>query len=249
MVCENCGNENAGNAVFCAFCGKKLAASPRRAVRREKVAVSGSGRKQVIPDRPAPVAGRDASTLIPRRKRRDDMFFDDAVLPDEDPYDEDRMRDRRARRRSLIAGIVLLGVMIYVFWLLVLPGGQEYRASIGWGAPAGAYSRLGDNYLADGDVQSAARYYYDALRLDPDNYEYARDVASTQALLANYETALAAYAKCITLDENAAENYKAVSDIYVAMGDNERAMNALMTGFNRTGDLTLFRAYQQITSN
>lgn len=223
------------------------AGSPETA--RHGAARDAAGR--AVPERKAPVpprkkAGWEApSTLVPKRRKRpaDDLFFED-VEPGDDFEEDDDLMGRRIK--SAIAALCLLAVLGFVFWLLVLPGGQILRAKMGVGAPASAYAALGQQYLAEGSMKRAADAYYDALRLDPDNYDYALQVAQTQELLGDRETALAAYAKCLSLDPSRPEPYQAVAQIYQQMGDLDRAANALKVGYDSTGDLELLQAYQTL---
>ena len=62
--------------------------------------------------------------------------------------------------------------------------------------------------------------------------------------LGDRERALTAYAKCMSLKPAEAEPYRAVAELYRQLGDEERVRNALKTGYDRTGDLELFRAYE-----
>lgn len=206
---------------------------------------------RAVPERKSPVPPRKKadweapSTLVPKRRKRpaDDLFFED-VEPGDDFEEDDDLMGRRIK--SAIAALCLLAVLGFVFWLLVLPGGQMLRAKMGVGAPASAYAALGQQYLSEGSMKRAADAYYDALRLDPDNYDYALQVAQTQEMLGDRETALAAYAKCLSLDPGRPEPYRAVAQIYQQMGDLDRAANALKVGYDSTGDLELLQAYQAL---
>ncbi len=231
-------------------------AEPRReAPRPVRGAVGANGRIEDVPARKAPIKpSKNASwervnTLIPKRKKRpqDDLFFEDIDQPGERAYDEEEDELVWPRRiKSAAAGLFLLAVLSFVFWLLILPGGQVFRASMGMGAPASAYAGLGDRYLGENSVKRAADAYYDALRLDPNNYDFAFKVARTQALVGERNKALAAYAKCIELKGDQWEPYQAVAELYEQMGDLPRAANALKAGYDRTGNLDLFRAYEEV---
>ena len=224
--------------------------TPRRTARPGNTDAAG----RPVPERKAPVVPRKEagwagpSTLVPKRRKRpaEDMFFEEAE-PDE-AFDQDE--DQLARRvKSAAAAVFLLAVLGFVFWLIVLPGGQMLRARMGMGAPANAYAALGEQYLNEGSMKRAADMYYDALRLDPDNYDYALRVAQTQELVGDRERALTAYAKCMSLKPAEAEPYRAVAELYRQLGDQERVRNALKTGYDRTGDLELFRAYEAMTKD
>ena len=203
---------------------------------------------QPVPERKPPVAPRKEakwtapSTLVPKRRKRpaEDLFFEDE---ESESFDEDEGQLAR-RVKSAAAAVFLLAALGFVFWLIALPGGQMLRARMGMGAPASAYAALGQQYLNEGSMKRAADMYYDALRLDPDNYDYALWVAKTQELVGDRERALTAYAKCMSLKPAEAEPYRAVAELYRQLGDEERVRNALKTGYDRTGDLELFRAYE-----
>lgn len=246
MICGKCGKENPEGARFCAFCAQPLVGeekpSPRR---RDGGAVDASGRKTAPPARKRPVDPR-ASTIIPRRKRKEtDLFFEDIAMPRETPYEDAEEGGERGHKiRSAVAGVLLLVVLGVVFWLLALPGGQAFRAGLGLDAPASAHATLGDRHTAEGSVRRAAEAYYKALVLDPENYDYALKVGQTQTQIGDYDKALSAYALCIKLKETASEPYRAVADIYVRQGRTDYALSALSTGYDRTGNLDLFRAYE-----
>lgn len=223
--------------------------------RRVNRAARSNGRMQEPPARKAPIAPKKKagwtapSTLVPKRKKRggDDLFFEDIERPGERPYDElDDEVDWNRRIKSGVAAAFLLVVLGFVFWLLVMPGGQMLRAGMGWGGSAAGYAALGDRYLSENSVRRAADAYYEALRMEPENYDFMLKVAKTQALVGDREKALTAYLKCITLRESAWEPYKAVSELYEQMGDKDRALNALKIGYDKTGRLDLFRAYEAL---
>ena len=128
--------------------------------------------------------------------------------------------------------------------MLFRSGGHAFRAGIGMGGSAETYVQLGDRYLKENSIKRAADAYYDALRLAPDNYDYALKVAKTQELIGNREKALSAYAKCIALTPSAPEPYRAVAALYRQMGETDQSINALKHGFDNTGDIELFHEYE-----
>ena len=134
-----------------------------------------------------------------------------------DEYDEVESAYGR-HVKSAVAGLFLLAVLAGIFYLLVMPGGQKLRASMGLGSKAWAYAALGDEYLEGGSVKRAADAYYDALRMDPDNFDYALKVARTQEMIGDRDKALNAYAKCIDLDPTRPEPYTEVAELYRLMG-------------------------------
>ncbi|MEF9896305.1 MAG: zinc-ribbon domain-containing protein [Clostridia bacterium] len=231
---------------------------PRENAQKRQGVVDGTGRVQRPPERKAPVvpprkdAYTEQDTIIPRKKRRradDDMFFEDIDLPDENPYEEDDEDDENRVARYIksgVAALVLLLVMGVLFWLWLLPSGQTFRASMGFGAPAGAYALLGDQYMNEGSLKRAADAYYTALRLDPASYDYSLMVARTQSQLGDQDRALAAYAKCISLKPDQPDPYREVGEIYQQNSEPDLALNAYKTGYDKTGDLDLFKKYQDL---
>ncbi len=203
--------------------------------------------RRSIPERRAPVIPRkradreNPNTIVPRKRRvrKEDPFFE------MDEYDEVESAYGR-HVKSAVAGLFLLAVLAGIFYLLVMPGGQKLRASMGLGGKAWAHAALGDEYLEGGSVKRAADAYYDALRMDPDNFDYALKVARTQEMIGDRDKALNAYAKCIDLDPTRPEPYTEVAELYRLMGDVERQKNSLKAGFDRTGDTELFRAYEKL---
>lgn len=204
-------------------------------LRAQEKAVTASGGVVTPPARRAPV--RNSAPAKPRKPRRDDLFFEDLEIPREDFYDEvaeDRALSRRIR--TIVALSLVLCVAIVIIWFNWMPGGQVFRARFGLGAPASAYKMLGDQELAAGQVPRAASAYYDALRLDPDNYDYALLVGKTQEMIGDRDNAAKAYMKCVLLRPSDAEAYKRLVDLYTVMGDTEAARTWREEGYRQTMD-------------
>jgi tetratricopeptide (TPR) repeat protein len=88
-------------------------------------------------------------------------------------------------------------------------------------------------------VQRAADAYYSALKLDPDNYEYAMLVGKTQEMVGDRDAAIKAYMVCVKLKETAVEPYVRLRDLYKVRGDDQMAENWRAEGYAKTGDATL----------
>ena len=210
--------------------------------------------REEVPDRKPPISSwkkpnwANVDTFIPKQRKRNpsDLFFEDIDLPDAVSYAAE-VEDERELTKRIKSGLAL-GLLLIVLgilcWLFFLPGGHAFRAGIGMGATAQTYAQLGERYLSENSIKRAADAYYDALRLEPNNYDYALKVARTQELTGNREKALSAYAKCIALTPSAPEPYRAVAALYRQMGENEQAANALKVGFDNTGDIELFHEYE-----
>ncbi len=210
-----------------------------RATRMEQgKAVTASGGMVTPPARRAPVRG--ASPMKPKRTGRDDLFFEDLEMPRENYYDEaseDRALSRRIRGIIALALVICVGIV--VIWFNWMPGGQIFRARFGLGAPASAYKTLGDQERAGGQIQRAADAYYDALRLDPNNYDYALLVGQTQEMIGDRENASRAYMKCVMLRPTDAEAYKRLVELYTVMGDTQAAETFRAQGYKETADPSL----------
>lgn len=207
-----------------------------RAARMEQgKAVTASGGMVTPPARRAPV--RSSSPMKPRKSTRDDLFFEDLEMPRENYYDEaaeDRALSRRIRGIIALALVICVGIV--VIWFNWMPGGQIFRARFGLNAPASAYKALGDQERSGGQIQRAADAYYDALRLDPNNYDYALLVGQTQEMIGDRENAAKAYMKCVVLRPADAEAYKRLVELYTVMGDAEAAKTWREEGYRQTTD-------------
>jgi hypothetical protein len=204
-------------------------------LRAQGKAVTASGGMVTPPARRAPV--RSSRPMKPRKPRRDDLFFEDLEIPRENYYDEaaeDRALSRRIR--TIVALALVLCVAIVVIWFNWMPGGQVFRARFGLGASASAYKMLGDQEYAAGQIQRAANAYYDALRRDPNNYDFALLVGETQEKVGDRENAAKAYMKCVVLRPTDAEAYKRLVELYTVMGDAEAAKTWREEGYRQTMD-------------
>jgi tetratricopeptide (TPR) repeat protein len=215
--------------------------APRDRAERGK-AVTASGGMVTPPARRSP--GRSSRPFLPqKRPGGKDLFFEDMETPAENFYDE-AMEERALAHR--IKGIVtialLVGVLMVAIWLMWTPGGQMVRAQLNLGAPATAYKALGDQDRAGGQVKQAADAYYNALRLDPKNYEYAMLVGQTQEMVGTDESrkkAAIAYGLCIQLKPQEVQPYKLLVDLYRVMGNYDAAEACRAEGYKQTGDASL----------
>lgn len=177
---------------------------------------------------PRPVEGpRPAPKFIPNYDEEED----------EDDYDEE---DEGGLRMKIIAScVVLLLVLSAAFYLFATSSGQLFRAKMGWGAPAGAYWKLGDDALADGQVKTAAEAYYDALKLDPNNYLGCLRLAQAMELAGDPSKAESAYLRCISLRPSDAEPYQRLANLLGRQGRTEEMNEVLRQGAEKTGDSSL----------
>ncbi len=201
-------------------------------------AVTASGGMVTPPVRRSP--SKPSGPFRPQRQPRNDLFFEDLEMPRENFYDEAAEDRALSRRIKAIVSIALaVGVLMVGIWLMLTPGGQIVRAQLNLGAPASAYKALGDQDLAGGQVQRAADAYYNALKLDQTNYEYAMLVGKTKEMVGDREAAIKAYMLCVNLKETAVEPYIRLKDLYKVLGDSQMAENWRARGYAKTGDATL----------
>ncbi len=201
-------------------------------------AVTAWGGMVTPPARRAPIAS--LSGLRPPRKPKNDLFFEDLEMPKENYYDEAAEEWALARRiKGIVALMLLVGIAVITVWLLWMPGGQLFRARWNMGAPATAYKTLGDQERENGQIARAADAYYSALKLDPDNYEYALLVGQTQDIIGNWENAAKAYMVCVNLKPQAVQPYKLLVDLYTMQGNAQMAENWRAEGYLKTDDPTL----------
>jgi tetratricopeptide (TPR) repeat protein len=219
-------------------------AEPRPRRPSQGKAVTASGGIVTPPARKAPVTKSSGpyGLRLAKRPRGEsaDLFFEDLEMPQENFYDEMAEQDALSRKiKSIVAVAFLICVAIVVFWFFVMPGGQMFRANLGMGAPATAYKAIGDQARANGQINRAADAYHDALKLDPENYEYALLVGQTQEMIGAREKAAIAYKLCVTLRPDQPEPYRLLSDLYDMMGDAQSASVWLAEGYKQTGDESL----------
>lgn len=226
---------------------------PRRKVTHRppnpNTAVTASGEEEPLPARRAPVkksykrVGEAPSTLVPDRVRQKkiDLFFDgsedDEEDDDYDDYEEYDESDGKVRRRvvSVVVSVLVLAAFAAVFWLLATTPGQVFRASMGLSAPASAYKLHGDQLREGGNVLEAAAAYHDALKLDPDNFQYAILTGQTQEIIGENEMAEKAYGTAIQIDSTKAEAYRLLALLYERQGNADRQRSTLEAGYAATG--------------
>jgi hypothetical protein len=201
--------------------------------------VADSGGMASLPRRRAPVA--QAMGLRGKRPgKRDDLFFEDMKMPEENFYDEAAEENALSRKiKSIVAAAFLLSALIVAIWFYLMPGGQVFRASLGMGAPASAYKTLGDQLLRGNQPVRAAKAYHDALKLDPDNYQYALLAAKTLDAAGSREEAVKAYMYCVKLRPADPEPYLLLADLYRIMNDPQSAELWREEGYKQTGDESL----------
>jgi hypothetical protein len=201
-------------------------------------AVTASGGMVTPPARRSPA--KHSGPFRPKQRSGKDIFFEDLETPAENFYDE-AVEERALSRRikGIVTVALLAGALMVAIWLMWTPGGQMVRAQLNLGAPASAYKALGDQDRAGGQVQRAADAYYNALKLDPKNYDYALLVGQTQEMTGNRESAAKAYMLCVTLKPTEVQPYKLLVDLYRVMGDNDAAENWRAEGYKQTADASL----------
>lgn len=200
-------------------------------------AVTASGGMVTPPARRSP-AGHSGS-LRPQKRPRKDLFFEDLEMPAENFYDEAAEERALARRIKAIVSVALaVGALMVAAWLMWMPGGQIVCAQLNLGAPASAYKALGDQELSSGQVRRASDAYHNALRLDPENYEYAMLVGKTKEMVGDREAAVKAYMASARLKPTAVEPYVRLMELYKVLGDTQMVEKWRAEGYKNTGDAT-----------
>jgi tetratricopeptide (TPR) repeat protein len=182
--------------------------------------------------RSAPSAARRQSTLVPERADRPAPPARRA----RDEYEYEYEDTVRHKVFSAIAGVFLLCALCVAFWVIVTPAGQVFRASLGLSAPADAYKRLGDDLRQRSQYTKAADAYYNALKIDSANYEYALLVAKTQEVIGNLEKAEKAYGKCIELSPAEPEPYERLAEMYNHPEDAQKQAAVRALAYQNTSD-------------
>lgn len=157
-----------------------------------------------------------------------DQLEDEEALDDLEDWDGDEEEENAfVRVRVWLLSAALVAVLVACAWaFLSLTGpGQLFCARMGWAAPAGAYWKLGDDYLNGQQYKNAAEAYHSALKLDPQNYEGALQLAKTMTLIGDNEDAERALLLCIQLKPGEAEPYLLLSELYERQGRADDAAN------------------------
>lgn len=231
---------------------KPILENPAQPMRRAKVVGEAPAQKPTIKieepakreapirERPAPIKRppekKKTNTLVPERAEKKPGVRPAIIYGDEDAEEEEYESGLKHKIISAFAGVLLLFALSVAFWLIVTPGGQVFRAGLGLSAPASAYKQLGDSLREKAQFSKAADAYYNALKLDSGNYEYALLVAKTQVVVGNLEKAETAYALCIQIDPAKSEPYQLLAELYEQQGKDEQLATLLATAYQNTAD-------------
>lgn len=189
---------------------------PQRGHRKVSLDEGGQGARIPLSHRPPAQRAAGRSVTPEEIEEIDDL---------EDWDEEEEEESGFVRARVWLLSIALVAVLVVCAWaFLALTGpGQLFCARMGWAAPAGAYWKLGDDYLDGQQYKNAADAYHDALRLDPDNYDGALQLAKTLTLIGENEDAEKALLLCIQLKPEEAEPYQLLSELYQRLGRTSEA--------------------------
>lgn len=103
---------------------------------------------------------------------------------------------------------------------------------------------LGARYLNELDYQNSVIAFTAAIEIDEKCIEafvgrgdaYMALAVTTEATVENLALAQADYETVLQLDENAADIYERLADIYMQQGDSEKIQEILQQGLDKTGD-------------
>ncbi|MDL2206124.1 zinc-ribbon domain-containing protein [Eubacteriales bacterium OttesenSCG-928-N13] len=179
--------------------------------------------------------------LLGKSKRNeddDDLFFEDLDASDDFAYDDDE--DRLSKRLiSIIVTLVVVLVIGSITWLFVTDGGKMFRAQFGMGGSAETFAMLGATALNEGETSRAAEAYFNALKLNPNSYEYSLMVGKTSEMVGNRDRAVQAYQKCMDIDMTKPEPYRLLAELWERQGSPEAGAQVRRQGAKHTGDTTL----------
>jgi hypothetical protein len=139
-------------------------------------------------------------------------------------------RKRRIQMKSMKKWLYVL-IMVFIAGC----GGGAQVASVGWQEQ---YD-LGLRYLGEGGYEEAVVAFTAAIAIDPKQAVVYVGRGDAYVGLEQHETAVPDYEQAITPDESVAEVYIKLADSYFALGDVDRAREALERGLAATGDETI----------
>lgn len=109
---------------------------------------------------------------------------------------------------------------------------------------------LGIRYLSEGNYQEAIIAFTAAIEIDPKQalaYVGRGDAyVGSGEIEENLFAAQADYEKAIELDKTLAEVYIKLADVYIRQGDEERALEILRQGADRTGDPAILEKLSEL---
>ena len=217
MFCTNCGKELKPEARFCGRCGTPTSEPATSTAAPSYTSITAS-------PQPAPAA---------------------AVVSNKVPSKFTRFWKELSKRNR-----ILLLCAVAVILIAAILGISIHRSG-----PSGYHSEFenGLRFLNAGSYEEAILAFSTAIEIDPKQagaYEgrgdaYTELAAALDAeddwnlLLANYQRAEEDYLKAIQLDASNADLYHKLADVYLAMGDPEKAAAILEKGYRNTGDESL----------
>ena len=154
-----------------------------------------------------------------RRFDPQNIFFDEQENEDEDgeeyAFEDEEDRSFLSRHiRGFVALVLLLILVLVGAFYLYSANGQKLLARFGFAWRPEAIANVAHEDYLNGRYQQAAAGYAQALSLDPDSYDYARN-ASIMYYSAGDRLAAAEMAKrAISIDPNQKDPYDMLRMIY-----------------------------------
>ncbi len=133
---------------------------------------------------------------------------------------------------AVATGLLLIAVIIMAVYYGVSYFSQANRLA--------DLIRTGNEYMDQGDYQTAVRYFDDALNYEPESTEIRNAMAYAYIKIAESSSetadAVEAYQQSLLYNKENKTPYWGIANIYEELGDETNMMTALQTGYDNTGD-------------
>lgn len=221
MFCTKCGNQLADGSKFCARCGAAVSAY---------VPTAAPVQPTPPPAQPRPMPAAPQTTHA-------------AAMPFEA---EAKKKKRNGLIVGLIAAILAIAALACAFFFWVYPTFLSDAAKYEKAMEA-AEAALGDD-----DYSAAIVEYSTALNYAADD-EQKIDVYLSRAEACveaeEYEDAIADYEEVLDIDEDQKKVWALMAEAYVALGDNEKAIEVLNEGYEATDAENLLEKIDEIEAD
>ena len=105
--------------------------------------------------------------------------------------------------------------------------------------------KTGNSYMDSGDYETAVKYYDDALNYEPESEEIRNAISYAYIKIAENTEASAdaveAYQKSLMYNKTNKTPYWGIANIYEQLGDEDNMIVSLQTGYDNTGDETMYQ--------
>lgn len=88
------------------------------------------------------------------------------------------------------------------------------------------YGNMGVIYKIKGDIKTAIKYYIEAIKLNPKNFQVYNNLGNAFKDIKDYKMALKAYSDALKLNPNDFNTYNNLGILYEAVGNSEKAIEA-----------------------